>query len=66
MDIKKKIDAIRANIDEILDYFGNEEDENRFTYCAMLSDTIKREAEQIGGFCRTMAIAQEVERNKQG
>lgn len=56
------LDAIKANVDEILD---NLEDDGNYDYCAIIADTIDVEAKKIGGFCRMMAFAQEFEKKKQ-
>lgn len=61
-ETKKMLDAIKANVDEILD---NLEDDGNYDYCAIIADTIDVEAKKIGGFCRTMALAQEFEKQRQ-
>lgn len=61
-ETKKMLDAIKANVDEILD---NLEDDGNYDYCAIIADTIDVEAKKIGGFCREMALVQEYEKKKQ-
>lgn len=57
-EFRKMLDAIKADVDEIEYAMFN----SQFTYCSLLADGIVNKAEKIRGFCKTLELAQEIDR----